>query len=116
MKNIRSNSKSTSRKFTTKKSFNEIHKEMCKLKEDLYYKDIVNAHKDIITKGTNLQVEDIMYRFNKKYLSKFEMFTELESLKSGYKVTDVIVSNAIGHARKTYCKKPRANSPQRKRK
>jgi hypothetical protein len=118
MRNSRANNTKSRNNKNTNKSFIEVHKEMCKLKEDLYYKDIVNAHKDIITKGTNKQVEDIMYRFNKRYISKHEMFTELENLKSGYKVTDIIVKDALNFARKTFCKKPvkSFNKNTRKRK
>lgn len=82
----------------------EIYKSMCDFKRDHYEKEIIEAHKDVIEAGTKFQIEDITWRFNKKHISIHEMFTELEGLKSGHKVTDSIVKDAMNYARRTYCK------------
>lgn len=96
-----SNSKTNKSKSETKL---DIYNSMCELKKDLYYKDIIAAHKDKIEEGTNFQIKDITWRFNKKHISIHEMFNELEALKSGHKVTDVLVKNAMVYAKKNYCK------------
>ncbi len=82
----------------------QTFKNMQDLLSDLYYKQIVESHTDVIEKGTNQKIADIMWRFKKHHISKHEMFTELESLRSGYKVTDVIIKDALVEARSNFCK------------
>lgn len=87
------------------KSKVETFKAMNNLKSDLYYKQIIEAHRDVIEAGTKKLIDEIMWRFNSKHISIHEMFTELESLKSGHRVTDNLVKDAMTYARRTYCRR-----------
>jgi hypothetical protein len=87
------------------KSFEEIYSNMCDLKRDLYYKEIISAHKDLLIKKTKEQTEDIFYCYKKNYISKNEMFTQLEGMKVKNHIIDQVVYDALSYARKTFCKK-----------
>lgn len=80
---------------------------MQQLLSDLYYKKIVEAHADVIEKGTRNQIAEIMWEFKNHHISKHEMFTKIESLRSGYKETDNIIKDALVEARAKFTKAKR---------
>lgn len=94
------NQKTNSDKFKVKpKKQSTTYENMCILRRDLYYKDIVNAHSIRIERETENQIKDIMYRYKKNWIPKKELFDEIESLKSGYPCTDIPVKNIIKQIR-----------------
>ena len=90
-------SKSNVNKFPAKST--NTYTNMCVLCRDLYYKSIVAAHADRIKSETEKQIADIMDRFKKDYISKREVFVELEALRSGYACTDLPVKGIIKEIR-----------------
>jgi hypothetical protein len=88
--------KSNSDKFKVKpKKLGTAYDNMVILRRDLYYKEVVAAHSARITALTENQIGDIMYRYDKGWLSKKELFGEIEALNSGYPCTDIPVKNII---------------------
>lgn len=100
-KNTQINNKTNSR---NKKSFEEVYNNMCILKRDLYYKDIVNAHKDVLVRKTTERIEDIFHCYKQHYISTFEMFTALEELRCKNHIIDHVIQKNIMYAKKTFCK------------
>lgn len=81
------------------KKVGSAYDNMVILRRDLYYKEIVAAHSARIEAETEKQIADIMYRYDKNWLSKRELFEEIESLNSGHPCTDVPVKNVIKQIR-----------------
>lgn len=90
---VNKNTKSHTNNYPKKSS--NVYENMAVLRRDLYYKEIVNAHAVRITAETNKTINDILYRFGKNYISKRDLFLELEALRSGFPCTDVPVKEAI---------------------
>lgn len=101
------NSKTTGPR--TPRTFEEIYNNMCLLKRDLYYKSIVHAHKDVLIRKTTEQIEDIFHRYDKGYISKFTLFTEMEGMICRNSVIDTVIYEKIMHAKKIY-RKPKFGS------
>lgn len=82
-------------KHSPKVSKGSAYDNMVLLKKDLYYKSIVAAHAGDIADKTNLAIKEILYTFKRSWISKRELFVELEKLRSGYSCTDLPVKDAI---------------------
>lgn len=93
--NSKSPSKFTSKKTETPASSLSAYDNMVILKKDLYYKSLVNSHSEDVTAKTELAVKEIMYTYRRNWISKRELFIELEALRSGYSCTDLPVKDAI---------------------
>lgn len=88
--------KTNSDKFKAKpKKLGTAYDNMVILRRDLYYKEVIAAHSARIAALTENQIGDIMYRYDKGWLSKKELFGEIEALNSGYPCTDIPVKNII---------------------
>lgn len=98
--------KSANYSSTEKKSDSEIYKSLVNLKKDLYYKDIVSAHEPLLIKKTQERIDDIFHCYKQKYISKNEMFTQIEELKCKNHIIDQVVYKNISFARAEFCKKP----------
>ena len=106
---------SSSSNQVTIKPFEETYKSLVSLKEDLYYKDIINAHKDTLIRKTQERINDIFHCYKSRYISKNEMFTQLEELRVKNHIIDPVVYDNINLARKTFCKPKVSNgTPGRK--
>lgn len=91
----------------TNKSFEEIYNKMVVLKRDLYYKDIIYAHKDVLIKKTQERIDDIFHCYKKMYINKNTMFTQIEDLRCKNHIIDQVVYDNITYARKTFCRQKR---------
>jgi len=98
--------KSVNHSSTEKKSDLEIYKSLVNLKQDLYYKDIISAHESILVKKTQDAIDDIFHCYKQKYISKNDMFTQIEELKCKNHIIDQVVYKNISFARAEFCKKP----------
>lgn len=91
-----SNYKSNSDKFKVKpKKSGSPYENMVILRRDLYYKEVISAHSARIAALTERKIGDIMYQYDKGWISKRELFVEIEALNSGHPCTDIPVKNII---------------------
>lgn len=97
---------------TTPKSFEEIYNSMTTLLRDLYYKSIINAHKDVLVKKTTDRIEDIIHCYQQRYISKNDMFTEIENLRCKNHIIDQVVYEKIMYVKKTFCRPKKSNRKQ----
>jgi hypothetical protein len=96
------------------KSYEETYASLVTLKRDLYYKEVISANKDVLVRHTTERIEDIFHQYTQNYISKNDMFSELEDLRCKNQIIDQIVYEQITYARKTFCKQKPKKSPKRK--
>lgn len=93
--NVSKFTKPSFKKNTQKVSTLSAYDSMVILRRDLYYKDIVNNHKEDIQEKTEFAIKEILYCFERNWISKREVFEKLEQLRSGYSCTDLPIKFAV---------------------
>lgn len=99
----------TNKKSIPQKSFEETYNNMKTLLRDLYYKSIINAHKDVLVRKTTERIDDIIHCYKQRYISKNEMFTEIENLRCKNHIIDQVVYEKIMYVKKTFCRPRKSN-------
>jgi hypothetical protein len=98
---------------TSVKSYLEIYNNLVILRRDLYYKDIIQSHKDVLVRKTTELIEDIFYQYKKNWINKNDMFSAVEDLRCKNHIIDQVVYEKITYARKTFCR-PKSRTTNRK--
>lgn len=105
--------KTNKRPINEEKSFEQIYNNMKTLKRDLYYKSIINAHKDVLIRKTTERIDYIIYCYKQRYISKNDMFTEIESLRCKNYIIDQVVYEKIQYVKKTFCRPRKGNNKKK---
>lgn len=89
----------------------EIIKRLKKKVVEMYDRSIVEANKDVLIRKTTERIDDLIYQFKKFYISKTELFKQIEALRCKNYIIDGVIYEKLKFVRKNFCgkKKPYIN-------
>lgn len=89
----------------------EIIRRLNKKVAEMYDRSIVEANKDVLIRKTTERIDDLIYQFKKFYISKTELFKQIEDLRCKNYIIDGVIYEKLKFVRKNFCgkKKPYIN-------